>query len=196
MLTNPIQLRRVLRASPESVYRTSLNAPLHRGNHMKTAPLATLFLTCLLGILPVAASAQPYTISADGSEVTDQKTRLIWRRCIEGMNWDGATCAGVASKFNHEAASELAAALAKGTGINWRLPNINELSSIADRSDSNPVFDPTAFPTTPLSSSFWSATPGAGKFPVRAWYVLARDGDASLKNRNDRAYVRLVRISQ
>ena len=137
---------------------------------MKTAPLATLFLTCLLGILPVAASAKPYIISADGSEVTDQKTGLIWRRCAEGMNWDGATCACVASKFNHEAAlgqaaAQTAAAQTKDTGIDWRLPNIKELSSIADSSGGNPVIDPAAFSATPLSSSFWSASPGAGKPP-------------------------------
>lgn len=48
---------------------------------MKTKQLATLCFTCLLGIMPIAASAQPYVISADGTEVTAQvgSSGLAWR---------------------------------------------------------------------------------------------------------------------
>ena len=115
---------------------------------MKTTQLATLCFTCLLSILPVTASAEPYTISADGNEVTDQKTGLIWRRCAEGMNWDGATCAGVASKFNHEAAFLHAAVQASSTGVSWHLPNIREYASIANKKTSRTRR--AAFPATPV----------------------------------------------
>jgi hypothetical protein len=64
---------------------------------MQAAKLATLYLTCLMGIMPASASAQPYVISVDGDEVTDQQTGLIWRRCAEGMHWNGATCASDAA---------------------------------------------------------------------------------------------------
>ncbi|MEQ1813101.1 MAG: DUF1566 domain-containing protein [Candidatus Nitrotoga sp.] len=124
---------------------------------MKISQLATLLLACLLNALPVAASAQPFTISADGNEVTDQKTGLIWRRCAEGMNWDGSTCAGVATTFTHEAALQRAAVQATSTGTAWRLPNIKELSSIIDGNRSIPAIDLAAFPATP-SNLFWSAS--------------------------------------
>lgn len=159
---------------------------------MKTAQLATLFLICLLGILPVAASAKPYTISADGNEVTDQKTGLIWRRCAEGMNWDGATCAGVASKFNHEAALQRAAAQTKDTGIDWRLPNIKELSSIADKKSS--TTRRAAFPATP-AGWFWSTSPGTGN-SVGTWRVAFYNGNVSSRYHRNNLYVRLVRASQ
>ncbi|MBY0575429.1 MAG: DUF1566 domain-containing protein [Gallionellaceae bacterium] len=157
---------------------------------MKTAQLAILLFICLLGILPVAASAQPYLISADGTEVTDQKTGLIWRRCAEGMVFSAGTCTGKARAFAYEAALQHAATQARSTGIAWRLPDIKELSSIADKSRSSPAIDPTAFPATP-ASWFWSASPFAGKSNL-AWGVYFYNGDVSYYRLNN-YHVRLVR---
>jgi hypothetical protein len=163
---------------------------------MTTAQLATRFFLCLLGIMPVAASAQPFVFSVDGSEVTDQKTGLIWRRCSEGMSWDGSTCAGTASTFTHEAALQRAAAQASSTGIAWRLPNVKELSSIVDRSRSNPAIDPAAFPATP-PTSFWSASPKpyAG-ISTYAWHVNFVSGNVYGNYRINSDSVRLVRNGQ
>jgi len=161
---------------------------------MKTAQLATLYFLCLLGIMPVAASAQPYTISTDGSEVTDQKTGLIWRRCSEGMSWNGTTCAGTASTYTHEAALQRAAAQASSTGVAWRLPNIKELTSIADKSRSNPAIDTTAFPATP-ANWFWSASPDVGGSNY-AWFVYFYYGGVDGNGRDSSYYVRLVRAGQ
>ena len=148
----------------------------------------------MLGILPVAASAQPYILSADGSEATDQETGLIWRRCPEGMNWDGSTCAGVAGKFTYEAALRQATAQADSTGIAWRLPNINELSSIIDRNRNNSAIDPAAFPATP-ASWFWSASPLVGSSGF-AWYVNFVNGVINYYYRVHSVHVRLVRAKQ
>ncbi|MEQ1838161.1 MAG: DUF1566 domain-containing protein [Candidatus Nitrotoga sp.] len=159
---------------------------------MKTAQLATLYFICLLAILPVAASAKPYTVSADGSEVTDQETGLIWRRCAEGMVFSGGTCTGTAGKFTHEAALQQAATQASSTGIAWRLPSIKELSSIADKKSS-----PTrraAFPATPVGL-FWSATPGAGN-SAGIWRAAFYNGNVTTRHQNNIYHVRLVRTSQ
>jgi hypothetical protein len=166
---------------------------------MKIAPLATLCFTCLLGILPAAASAQPYVISTDGSEVTDQKTGLIWRRCVEGMSWDNAaiptpTCVGTSSVFSHEAALTRAKSQAATTGIAWRLPNIQELASIVDSSTVNPALDATAFPAT-AASYFWSASPSVGN-SSSAWFVNFYDGYVGSSLRGLTYYVRLVRAGQ
>ena len=158
---------------------------------MKTAQLATLYFLCLLGLMPVAASAQPFVISTDGSEVTDQKTGLIWRRCAEGMQVSGGTCTGTAQTYTHEAALQRAAAVASP----WRLPNIKELSSIVDKSRSNPAIDATAFPATP-ASFFWSSSPYVGG-PAVAWGVGFVNGYVGNSyGRNGSFYVRLVRAGQ
>lgn len=163
---------------------------------MKTAQLATLYFLCLLGLLPVAASAQPYTISADGNEVIDQKTGLIWKRCSEGMSWDGTSCAGTASTFTHEAALAQAASQASSSGVAWRLPNVKELTSIADKSLIGPAIDSTVFPATP-TNAFWSSSRIVGD----SNYVMAvsfYDGAVSSGFfRGDRGVcVRLVRAGQ
>ena len=162
-------------------------------------PSLTLCLAACAAFLVIAASSSQaettrYTASADGQEVTDSQTNLIWRRCAEGMNWDGTTCAGAASGFTHEAALQRAAAQAVSAGIAWRLPNIKELSSIADKSRSNPAISPTAFPATP-SHWFWSASPVVGYSGV-AWVVFFGDGHVGGGSRYDAFYMRLVRAGQ
>lgn len=135
-----------------------------------------------------------YTVSADGQEVTDNQTTLIWRRCSEGMNWDGATCASVANTFTHEAALQRAAAQATSTGIAWRLPNARELASISI--PSTPI-DPTAFPAMPASlwAIFWSASPYVND-PRYAWLVDFVEGSVNFGSRSNAYYVRLVRAGQ
>jgi Protein of unknown function (DUF1566) len=159
---------------------------------MNTVKNVTLLLVFLLGILPVAASAQPYVISADGAEVTDQKTGLIWRRCVEGMTYSGGTCTGTASTFTHEAALLRATAQANSTGVAWRLPNVKELSSILDRSHINPAIDTNVFPATPATGLFWSSSPCMNG-PLIVWYVEFGSGSVFSDARSSAYFVRLVR---
>jgi hypothetical protein len=169
---------------------------------MKAAQLAALYLTCLLGIMPVAVSADPFVISADGLEVTDQKTGLIWRRCAEGLNWDGTTCAGNspdaalwdAARFTHEAALQHAATKASKTGIAWRLPTIEELKSIGypERTFNNPsVRDRKAFPNTP-PDWFWSSSL-YNSHANYVWCLSFSYGGTDGADRNSPYRVRLVR---
>jgi hypothetical protein len=85
-------------------------------------------------------------------------------------------------------------AQASSTGAAWRLPNVKELSSIADKSLSNPAIDSTAFPATP-ASWFWSASPYVG-FSNYAWVVYFYNGYVYFSLRSLSYYVRLVRAGQ
>ena len=148
-----------------------------------------------LAFLPRVQAADRYTVSANGQEVKDNKTQLIWRRCPEGMTWSGDTCAGSASAMTHQAALQQAASQAADTGVAWRLPNVKELASIVDRSRSNPAIDTSAFPATP-SNAFWSSSPSVGSASRYAWVVSFGDGGVGSYGRNVSLPVRLVRASQ
>jgi hypothetical protein len=136
-----------------------------------------------------------YSVSANGQEVTDNQTKLIWRRCAEGMVFSGGTCTGTASTFTHEAALQQSIAQTQSTGITWRVPNVKELASIQDGAQGMPSIDPTAFPATPLQAIFWSASPYVGDSRY-AWVVDFRDTGVFSGSRSNAYYVRLVRAGQ
>lgn len=159
---------------------------------MKTVQLASLYFACLLGIIPCAAFARPYVISPDGTEVTDKKTGLIWRRCAEGMSWNGKTCTGDATTFINEKAKKFALEVARTSGTAWRLPILDELSSIIDPSRANPAIDPKAFPGTP-ATFFWTISPEVFNENY-AWYIDFANGVVHLDYDRKLPYaVRLVR---
>ena len=151
-------------------------------------------LACLLLPITSCVLAAPFTVSADGQEVTDTKTGLIWRRCAEGMTASGGICTGTPSTFTHDAALARASTQATATSVAWRLPNVKELSSIADKTRSNPAIDTTAFPATP-ANLFWSSSPYVGNASY-AWVVVFSVGYVSYGYRDSTYYVRLVRAGQ
>ena len=152
-----------------------------------------------------------YQILANGAEVKDLQTNLIWQRCQVGMNWNGNTCTGEASKFTFDDAQ-------KQAGNGWRVPTIRELSSLivcssgkmkdsddvgdggapiknwCDGDYTKPMINTKAFPNTP-ASVVWSGSPSAGSTSL-AWYVLFNDGNSSYSYRYNLVGVRLVRGGQ
>jgi hypothetical protein len=133
---------------------------------------------------------------ANAAEVADSQTGLIWQRCSAGQSWSGSTCTGSVGGYTHEQA--LAYAKTQNTtdsATGWRLPNVKELSSLADKGCQDPAIDSTAFPATP-SSWYWASSPDVGN-SFYAWYVYFGNGYAgSPSNRNYNGAVRLVRASQ
>ena len=144
-----------------------------------------------VGLLTSLQAQVPYTFSNDGSEVTDTKTGLIWQRCSAGQTWaaSSSNCTGTASLYTHEQALTYAA---KQSGRGWRLPSIEELSSILDSTRTSPAIDIAAFPNTP-SNYYWTSSydeylPGFGK---RIYF--GDGGGLGSGPRGDASYVRLVR---
>lgn len=153
-------------------------------------PVARLAALAALAWLALAAGGAwgqaRFSVSADGAEVTDARTGLVWRRCSAGQVFDGSACTGTAATYTHEQALTYA----KGqTG--WRLPNVKELSSIVDSERAHPSIDPVAFPATP-AWYYWSSSPLAG-FPGYAWVVYFDYGVVNGSSRNYTYRVRLVR---
>lgn len=150
------------------------------------AVLGVLVMACVWS----AQAACPTDLgrfAANGAEVTDSKTGLVWARCSVGQVWDGSTCTGSASSHTHEQALSLAQ-----SAIGWRLPNVKELSSIVDKGCMDPAIDSAAFPNTP-SRAYWSSTPSAGNV-FNAWYVIFLVASSGPAFRDGPFAVRLVRV--
>ncbi len=132
-----------------------------------------------------------YTVSADGQEVQDTQAKLIWRRCAEGMRWDGKTCTGKASKFSYGAAQKHAVSQASTGAPAWRLPTKDELLSLVDKSKKKPLIDTNAFPGTP-TAMFWATRPEVND-NLNAWIVNFGNGRVYGNTGSKVPYVRLVR---
>jgi hypothetical protein len=74
----------------------------------------------------------------------------------------------------------------------WRLPTVEELFGLADRSRKDPAIDTGAFPDT-RSSWYWSASPWAGSPASAAWIVGFNYGYASDGHHGYKCFVRPVR---
>ncbi len=137
------------------------------------------------------AGTQPsarFVISEDGTEVIDNSTGLIWRRNTEGMTVNIDDCSGVPATYDLNGALGLAAKEAKATGKAWRLPKVEELSSIVDMGRKDPSIDQTVFPGTP-GSAFFTASPDG---PL-SWFVSFYLGKVFSEYSEVPNHVRLVR---
>jgi hypothetical protein len=101
-------------------------------------------------------SAPAERFLANGDDVVDTLTGLIWRRCPEGQDWTDSTCLGRPLQFNLPGALRRGRAAA-ATGKGWRLPNVKELASLVDASRVAPPFiNSDLFPGT--QGKYWTST--------------------------------------
>ena len=134
-----------------------------------------------------------FTVSADGQEVLDGTTNLLWRRCAEGMKWDGKACSGKAAQFDFAGAKKLAAAAGEASKA-WRVPTKDELRGIVVKSKKKPMIDVAAFPDTP-ATMFWSTRPGFND-NLNAWLVHFGNGRVYGNSGQGKFNLRLVRANQ
>ena len=140
----------------------------------------------LVGLQSPAQAQSRFSYSPDGSEVTDSRTGLVWRRCSAGQVWSGTACTGPVAGYVHEDALVFAQLQ---TG--WRLPNVKELASITDLTRQNPAIDLLAFPGT-AGGCYWSSSPAVGVAGA-AWEVDFFNGDVFAQSRRAYCDLRLVR---
>ena len=149
----------------------------------------------VLALIATASGAQDrFKISSDGQDVTDTTTKLAWRRCAEGLRWDGKACSGKLKTYKYPEAKDAAAALAKSDGKAWRIPTRDELVGIVDKTaKKKPRIDVKAFPQTP-SQPFWAMRPGTDD-DLSAWLVNFANGKVSGNAGQRKFPLRLVRAS-
>ena len=119
----------------------------------------------------------------NGDIVTDTTT---------GLQWQDNTEAKTVIKTWIEAIN-YCENLTLGGYNDWRLPNINELNSIVDRSKNNPIVGNF---TNVSSGNYWSSTTVAGDSNY-AWFVdFYGGGMENGYNKSNSYYVRCVRAGQ
>jgi hypothetical protein len=123
---------------------------------------------------------------ANGSEIKDKQTNLIWQRCALGQTWNGSTCIGLEKKDTWENALQAAK---NQTG--WRLPNIKELKSLVETACYDPAINSNIFKEA-INTSYWSSSTLA-EDARNVWIVTFDDGIAHQMSKMDSAATRLVR---
>jgi hypothetical protein len=107
-----------------------------------------------------------------------------------GLTWSKATLCE--EEINHAQAEKICAELDLAGHSDWRLPTVDELFALADRTRTEPAIDTEAFPDT-QSDWYWTSTISAWSSGY-AWVVCFDGGDAGSSRRDgDYAFVRAVR---
>lgn len=104
------------------------------------------------------------------------------------LEWSDTLLNG--ESVNYEAAEKAVAAL----GPSWRLPTVNELFSIVDRSRHDPAIDTSKFPDT-KSKAYWTSEECDWDSSA-VWIVYFYGGDVGYLHRSYGGCVRAVRSSQ
>jgi hypothetical protein len=173
-----------------------------------------LLVSCmvLLGLLADRywPTPDPFVVQANGYEVLDRRTGLVWQRCPVGMVsvWPASQsegCLGTPEGLTWEGAGRWAQTESRGRPQAWRLPTVHELNTLVDEAQHNPAL-PTAFPKffPPSGRSgrssdlhyFWTANafasdPASGS----AWVIDFVRGDITNVLMKRPAFVRLVRTA-
>ena len=114
--------------------------------------------------------------------VLDNTTSLIWTvKETKQMVWKKAQAA--------------VAKLVIAGFTDWRLPTVEELFLLADRTKHSPAIDTAFFPDC-KSEWYWTSTPAASSPGVYAWCVGFNSGLALWGDQGSGLRVRAVRASQ
>ncbi len=147
---------------------------------MKKILLITIGLSALL--------LADFTRSSSGI-VTDNKTGLQWQD-------DYSDNGGNIKQATWRDAIDYCENLSLGGYTDWRLPNINELRSIVDRSYNEPAISPAFQYTTSLASfACWSSTTSQ-HYTNYAWLVSFLTGGSDYHGKSTVEYARCVRGGQ
>ena len=152
--------------------------------------------TCKPESIPASTPNSQLQDNGDGT-ITDTKTGLIWKRCLEGQS--GSDCAsGSAEAFTWEQALQRAQTVNSGGGFAgasvWRVPTIKELSSLVEHQCVDPAINLTRFPNASYDW-LWSSSAVAG-YASYAWGVFFDFGYVNWSSEDDSGQVRLVRSGQ
>ena len=124
-----------------------------------------------------------FEISQDEGIVYDTKTKLTWKKCTQGQNYQEGRCISVARNYAWYGLAF------PSKGSEWRLPNDDELKSLVEARCSDPSINLTIFPDT-QSSEYWTSLDDS---VLSAFAVNFLNGESNFVDKKLVGYVRLVR---
>lgn len=134
----------------------------------------------------------------DAGVWTDPKTGLMWARVSIGQRWENGKAVGEAQAMLWDAAREAARNYRLAGFKDWRLPNIEELKSIAITGQAGTNAPQGVLLPSTISGTwgvYWSASPNTN-INGYAWYVNFLNGYSHYNLKNLNGYVRAVRAGQ
>jgi hypothetical protein len=151
--------------------------------------------TCDNQSYPMSTPVERFKDNGDGT-LTDTQSKLTWMRCSLGQVWSGSTCTGTPATYSWQSAQDAANKLDHEGGyanhLDWRVPHIPELATIAERQCSNPRINLTLFPATP-AVYFWTATTRRGPGMNAFAYIISFGAEgAKYMSKEEMLNVRLV----
>ena len=127
--------------------------------------------------------------------VTDTQSGLTWMRCPLGMHWKDNNCIDVPDREVWSDARIVLTTLNEDGGYanfrDWRLPTLEELSTLVESKCYEPAINSEIFPSTP-HIGFWTSTEDA-HYRQGAWLVYFLNGVSYMGNREYEWAVRAVR---
>ena len=143
-------------------------------------------LLILIGLSSLLNSLNIPELSKQNGVVTDSITQLEWQD-------DYSDNGGGIKETTWQNAIEYCESLTLNSQSDWRLPNVNELSSLVDDSKYNPSIN-SVFELT-SSSNYWSATSSTNSSSY-VWIVHFLYGKVRDYNKDVNFYVRCVRAGE
>ncbi len=136
--------------------------------------------TASYAAMAVRGSTPPQQFRDNGDTVSDLATGLMWQKdSVQGISWKDSLA--------------YCSALEWGGYSDWRLPDVNELISLVDYSQSTPSINEQYFTNT--STHYWSSTTYPSD-PGKAYHVCFLRGRTEVYGKSDQgaaSHLRAVR---
>jgi hypothetical protein len=151
--------------------------------------------SCDTSLYPLSTPSSRFEDHGDGT-VTDRLSNLMWMRCSAGQVWTAGHCTGEALGLTWSAAQSAATAINQSGHFffkDWRVPQLPELASIAERQCKDPRINLSVFPETPVAA-YWTATSRAADTNPTQAFILSFGADGvSYAAKTETHDLRLVR---
>jgi hypothetical protein len=129
-------------------------------------------------------TAQRFVDALDGTAVLDKETGLVWAKTLD------------TTPRNWQAAMDYCSALYLGGRLGWRLPTLEELGSLIDRSNPGTVKLPVGHPFQNVLSDFYWSSSTYTNDPTYAMYIWMANGKVSFSGKGSPSYAWPVRGGQ